>query len=86
MDNAHQIHTEDISSIEKYQFRELYNKIIQMVNGLENEISKNNLKISTHKWFDLLALVAYWIKRGCVLEEIISKIEPGFIDEHIQMA
>ncbi len=72
---AYQIITEGFDSIEKNSFKEPYATMISKVNALEDEIAKNGLQISVVQWYELIASIAYWNKRGYrANKEIVDKI------------
>jgi len=87
---AYQIIPEGFDSIEKNTFNEQYAKMISRVNELEGEIEKRNLQISIVQWYELVASIAYWNKRGYNTEDsIIEKIretKPQFSEEQTHAA
>ncbi|WP_031515831.1 hypothetical protein [Desulfofalx alkaliphila] len=68
----------------------MYAEMITRVNKLEDEINKYNLNISKVKWYELLASIAYWYKRGNKDESLIIKIikdtKPQFSEKEIKSA
>ena len=67
-----------------------YAAMVKKVNNLESEIEKHNLKISVVQWYELVASIAYWYKRGNKSEEaIVEKIKqtkPQFTEEQTKAA
>ena len=48
--------------------------MIKKVNSLENAIDEQKLSIGVVQWYELIASIAYWYKRGYNTEEkIIEK-------------
>ena len=87
---AYQVIPEGCDSIENMHFREPYAKIIESVNLLENEIRERKLKIGTVQWYELLASIAYWYKRGYNSEKAavqkIKETKPQFSEEQAKAA
>lgn len=87
---AYQIIPEGNESIENKNFREPYASMIKKVNNLENDIERKGLKISAVQWYELLASLAYWIKRESrTNEDAIQRIKetkPQFSEEQIKAA
>jgi len=87
---AYQIIPEGFDSIEANKFKEKYSKIISLVNNLESKIEKCNLHMSNVLWYELIASIAYWYKRGHRTEDhIIEKInetKPQFTEDQIRVA
>lgn len=71
-------------------FREPYANMIKRVNDLESEIKAHKLKIGVAQWYELVAIVAYWYKRGNKAEStIVKKIKqtkPLFTEEQTKAA
>lgn len=87
---AYQIVPEGCESIEKHHFKEIYANMINKVNALENGEILSNLKMSVVQWYELVASIAYWYKRGNKCEKaIIDKIKhtkPQFTEEQTSVA
>ena len=87
---AYQVIPEGCESIEKNHLKEPYATMVKKVNNLESEIEKHNLKISVVQWYELVASIAYWYKRGNKSEEaIVGKIKqtkPQFTEEQTRAA
>lgn len=87
---AYQLIPEGFDSIEKNTLKEPYATMVSKVNALENEIARRELQISTVQWYELLASIAYWKKRGHDIEDkIVSQIKqtkPQFSEEQIRAA
>ena len=64
--------------------------MIKRFNDLESEIKNHKLKISVVQWYELVASIAYWYKRGNNCEQkIIEKIKqtkPQFSVEQTKAA
>lgn len=82
---AYQIIPEGDTSIENQSLREPYASMIKRVNSLENVIDEQKLSIGVVQWYELIASIAYWYKRGYNTEEkIIEKIhatKPQFTEQ-----
>lgn len=87
---AYQVIPEGCEAIEKNYLKEPYASMIKKVNALESEIEKHKLKISAVQWYELVASIAYWYKRGNTSEEeIVEKIKqtkPQFTEEQTRVA
>jgi uncharacterized protein YwgA len=87
---AYQIIPEGFDSIENNSFKEPYATMISKVNALEEEIAKKGLQVSVVQWYELIASIAYWNKRGYSTEgEIVAKIretKPQFSEEQTRAA
>lgn len=87
---AYQVIPEGCESIDKNSFKEPYATFITRVNNLESEIAKSGLEISVVQWYELIASIAYWYKRGYTTEEnVIEKIrltKPQFSEEQTRAA
>ena len=85
---AYQIIPEGKTAIESKTLKEPYASMIGKVNALEDDIEKKNLIISTVQWYELIASIAYWHKRGYSTEEkSVEKIritKPQFTEEQIK--
>lgn len=85
---AYQIIPEGDEAIEKHFLKEPYASMVGKVNGLENEIKKNGLRIGVVQWYELLASIAYWNKRGYDTEgKMINQIKetkPQFSEEQVR--
>ncbi|MBE6776027.1 MAG: hypothetical protein E7543_07555 [Ruminococcaceae bacterium] len=86
---AYQIIPEGDTAIESHTLKEPYASMIRKVNSLEQVIDEKCLKISVVQWYELIASIAYWYKRGCNTEEkAVSKIhstKPQFSEEQIKV-
>lgn len=87
---AYQIVPEGCESIEKRHFKQFYSNIINRVNALENRTILGKLKMSVVQWYELVASIAYWYKRGNKGEEdIVNKIKhtkPQFTEKQTREA
>lgn len=87
---AYQVIPEGCEAIEKNYLKEPYASMIEKVNALESEIEKHKLKISAVQWYELVASIAYWYKRGNTSEEeVVEKIKqtkPQFTEEQTRVA
>ena len=87
---AYQIIPEGVEAIDGKTFKEPYASMITKVNNLETVILEQNLKISVVQWYELLASIAYWNKRGYITEaQTIEKIratKPQFSEEYVKIA
>lgn len=85
---AYQIIPEGDTAIENHSLKEPYASMITKVNSLENAIDDKNLTISVVQWYELIASIAYWYKRGYSTEEkAVEKIratKPQFTEEQIK--
>ena len=85
---AYQIIPEGDTAIENHSLKEPYASMITRVNFLENVINDQNLTISVVQWYELIASIAYWYKRGYDTEEkAVEKIhatKPQFTEEQIK--
>lgn len=85
---AYQIIPEGKTTIESHSLKEPYASMIKKVNCLENAIDEQKLTISIVQWYELLASVAYWYKRGYSTEdksmEKIQSTKPQFSEEQIK--
>lgn len=85
---AYQIIPEGSTTIENHSLKERYASMIAKVNSLEDIIEKQGLKISVVQWYELIASIAYWYKRGYSTEQkTIEKIratKPQFTEEQIK--
>lgn len=86
---AYQIIPEGDTSIEEMHFKEPYASMLEKVNRLESVIGEENLELSIVQWYELVASIAYWYKRGIVeKEKSISKIretKPQFSEGQISI-
>lgn len=87
---AYQVIPEGCESIEDHHLKEKFANMIKRVNDLESEIKNHKLKISVVQWYELVASIAYWYKRGNNCEQkIIEKIKqtkPQFSEEQTKAA
>lgn len=85
---AYQIIPEGDAAIENHSLKEPYASMITKVNSLENAIDEQNLTIGVVQWYELIASIAYWYKRGYSTEEkAVEKIQitkPQFTEEQIK--
>lgn len=85
---AYQIIPEGDTAIENHSLKEPYASMITKVNSLEGVIDERNLTISVVQWYELIASIAYWYKRGYNTEEkALEKIhatKPQFTEEQIK--
>lgn len=86
---AYQIIPEGNTSIEEMHFKEPYASMLEKVNRLESVIGEENLELSIVQWYELVASIAYWYKRGIVeKKKSISKIretKPQFSEGQISI-
>lgn len=86
---AYQIIPEGNEAISNNTLKAPYSKMIEKVNELENIINEKNLQISVVQWYELIASIAYWYKRGSNTEAtVIKKIKetkPQFSEEQIRV-
>lgn len=86
---AYQIVPEGKTAIENKALKEPYASMIRKVNALENTLDRQNLQISVVQWYELIASIAYWYKRGFNTEEgAVDKIrltKPQFAEEQIKV-
>lgn len=89
-DAAYEIIPEGSKSIEGKCFKEPYDSMIKGVNDLEFEIERHKLEISVVQWYELVAIVAYWYKRGNITEdslvENVKQTNRQFTEEQIKAA
>ena len=82
---AYQIIPEGDTAIENHSLKDPYASMITKVNALERIIDERGLTISVVQWYELIASIAYWYKRGYNTEEkIVEKIhatKPQFTEE-----
>ena len=87
---AYQIIPEGNEAIEGMSLKEPYLSMINKVNSLESIASKKDLRINLVQWFELLASIAYWNKRGCnTKDEIVERIhetKPHFSEKQTEEA
>lgn len=87
---AYQIIPEGTDAIENNKLKEPYASMIERVNALETAISLQNYQISVVQWYELIASIAYWYKRGNTTEakavEKIRLTKPQFSEEQIKSA
>lgn len=85
---AYQIIPEGDAAIENHSLKEPYASMITKVNSLESVIDERDLTISIVQWYELIASIAYWYKRGYDIEEMaVEKIhatKPQFTEEQIK--
>lgn len=85
---AYQIIPEGKTAIENHSLKEPYASMIAKVNSLENIIDEKDLKISAVQWYELIASIAYWFRRGYNTEqkavEKIHATKPQFTEEQIK--
>lgn len=85
---AYQIIPEGDTAIESHSLKEPYASMITRVNGLENVIDERGLSISVVQWYELIASIAYWYKRGYATEDkIVEKIyetKPQFTENQVK--
>ena len=85
---AYQIIPEGNEAIENHTLKEPYASMISKVNALENIIEEQDLQISVVQWYELIASISYWSKRGYDTEQqLIDKIKetkPQFSENHIR--
>lgn len=86
---AYQIIPEGDTSIENHSLKEPYAAMIKKVNLLENIIYEKKLGIGVVQWYELIASIAYWYKRGYNTEDKIIKIihatKPQFTEEQTKI-
>ena len=86
---AYQIIPEGISAIDHHTLKEPYASMISKVNSLESIIDEQDLKISVVQWYELIASIAYWHKRGYSSEqkavEKIRMTKPQFTETQIKV-
>lgn len=87
---AYQVIPEGLEAIEKYHFKDSYSRMIDKVNALEGIISKERLRISTVKWYELVASIAYWFNRGIEQKkDMVEKLhvtKPQFPAQYVEIA
>lgn len=87
---AYQVIPEGFESIEKNSLKAPYNAMIARVNALESEIKNHGVTIGVVQWYELLASIAYWYKRGYTEENrIITRIKetkPQFSESQTKAA
>lgn len=87
---AYQVIPEGCEAIEKNSLKAPYSDMIKKVNNLEYEIERRNLQINVVQWYELVASIAYWYKRGNKSEEaIVEKIrqtKPQFTEDQTKAA
>ena len=87
---AYQVIPEGCESIESNSLKAPYDRMIERVNSLESEIKKHEVKIGVVQWYELLASIAYWYKRGYTEEnEVVARIKetkPQFSEHQIKAA
>ena len=87
---AYQIIPEGDESIEGKTLKEPYASMISRVNSLENDLSTNQFKLSVVQWYELIASIAYWYKRGYNSEqtavEQIRTTKPQFTEDQARAA
>ena len=85
---AYQVIPEGIDSIEGKTLKAPYDAMISKVNAIENEME--GLKIGVVQWYELIASIAYWYKRGYTEEtraiEKIKETKPQFSEKQAQSA
>lgn len=85
---AYQIIPEGNEAIKNNSLKEPYAAMIRRVNALQKIIEEQHLKISVVQWYELIASIAYWSKRGYESEEkIVSRIKtskPQFSEDQIK--
>ena len=85
---AYQIIPEGDTAIENHSLKEPFASMITKVNSLDNVIDEQNLTISVVQWYELIASIAYWYKRGHNTEEkAVEKIQetkPQFTEEQVK--
>ena len=85
---AYQVVPEGNTAIENHSLKEPYASMIARVNSLEKNMYKEDLKISVVQWYELIASIAYWYKRGYNTEpmaiEKIRSTKPQFTEEQIK--
>ena len=85
---AYQIIPEGDTAIENHSFKEPYASMIARVNSLASVIDEQKLTISVVQWYELIASIAYWFKRGYdTKEKAVKKIratKPQFTEEQIK--
>ena len=85
---AYQIIPEGKTTIEKKSLKEPYASMITKVNDLECILEQQELQISAVQWYELIASIAYWYKRGYNTEnkavEKIRSTKPQFSEEQIK--
>ena len=87
---AYQIIPEGFYSLEKKGFKPEFARMIAKVNALELENKCMETPLSRVEWYELLASIAYWYKRGkCELNGMIAKIKeckPQFTCDQTKVA
>lgn len=85
---AYQIIPEGDTAIENHSLKEPFASMITKVNSLENAIDEQKLTISVVQWYELIASIAYWYKRGYNTEKMavdkIKATKPQFTEEQIK--
>jgi len=73
---AYQIIPEGFDSIEQNKFKDNYAEMVSKVNALECIISEKNIRLNNVQWYELVASIAYWYKRGIkTQDDIVAKIQ-----------
>ena len=87
---AYQIIPEGDEAIEGKKLKEPYAAMIRRVNSLENYLTTNQFKLSVVQWYELIASIAYWYKRGYNSKEkaleIIRATKPQFTEDQARAA
>lgn len=87
---AYQVIPEGFDSISNNTFKQPYANMVSKVNALEEEIEKHDLRMGVVQWYELVASVAYWHKRGYnTKEKVIGKLsetKPQFSQEQVSVA
>ena len=87
---AYQVIPEGFEAIEQNSLKAPYDEMINRVNSLETKIREYDIRIGVVQWYELLAFIAYWYKRGYTDEQqMISRIKetkPQFTEEQTKVA
>lgn len=87
---AYQVIPEGCESIERNSLKAPFDGMIARVNSLESEIKKRGIKIGVVQWYELLASIAYWYKRGYTEEnKVVARIKetkPQFSEDQTKAA
>lgn len=87
---AYQVIPEGFEAIEQNSLKAPYDEMINRVNSLETKIRDCDIRIGVVQWYELLASIAYWYKRGYTDEQqMISRIKetkPQFTEEQTKVA
>ena len=87
---AYQVIPEGFEAVERNSLKAPYSRMIERVNSLETEIKMCGIKIGVVQWYELLASIAYWYRRGYTDENrIIARIKetkPQFSEEQTKAA